>query len=372
MANISKIKKILTDTIFPHSGTDILFGGNIDLDENTLKKLVVEVVSSLPVAPADGRLVYLTTGTPGLYYRYSSTWYKVSVSTDLLFDSSGTPVSVIVRSNSNSTGGVGNLIGGYNNEGNGNYALIVGSSNVESGGYNVIGGLSNTVSALGNSVSGESNTVSGRYNKVSGKSNIVNKQNCDIAGQLCKSIWNYGRHLSSGAISTSDVAGSSQYVEAHLNVATVSDTSAEVLIDSKGDTFYLDVPSGATITFQVILTGVSASPASTSDNSVVFDFKGTIRNIEGSTSLVDSGVVFYKKETISAADYYVGVLKTDTVFGAANHYFQADTSYTSCECLVLADDTNNRLKIQVKGVSDINMNWSGIIKAVMVATNNYS
>ncbi len=123
---------------------------------------------------------------------------------------------------------------------------------------------------------------------------------------------------------------------------TVGAVSANILFDSltnpsvsgQGGSKFR-IPQGTTVHFRGLVTCANATddPATALNYGNAFSFEGVIRNLNGTTAVPAAGI------TVTTLDA------------------TASQVFTSANCLVTADDTNDTLQIAVLGIAGKTYNW---------------
>jgi hypothetical protein len=351
------IDNAYAETLYGKGTGDISIQDNIGMNAKAIVNQRFETVTSFPGTPQVTRLVYINgSGYLGWYYWSGTAWIKLTDSLDSLFSSTGSPTSVYVAGNSNSVSGNGNNLGGYNNTITGNYNSVNGNNNSCAANYSV--------------VNGQNNTITKDHSEVKGINCYANNVSGSAIGNSAATMWKHGKHQAAGFIIT-DTPGSSQSVIININGTTEDAGTTELLIDSQGTSASLVLTEDVSVDFFGRVIGVR-DEVSGKGETVVFEFKGCINNIGGTTALLGEIVYTIKQTFATEGDFYVGQAQAGGTFSANTQQLFAHTNLTSTECLITADDSNDKLKIEVKGQGTGTINWSGVIYGNVVGFGGFA
>ncbi len=235
----------------------------------------------------------------------------------------------------NEASGVDSFSSGDNNISSGINAFTSGASNTASGNYSASEGISNLSSGYASHSEGASNVSSGNYSHSEGAGNISSGIYSHSEGRFTTA--SASSTHSGGYGSTSDHFGewsrsSDQGIKGQYGImsvygVTTNATITEIFLDGTSAKF--TVASQSAYKVRIYATGIINTGANTGDMAV-FSGNGTIKNIGGTTSLLNA-IVMTQDE--------------------------ADVSMLASVVTVTADNTTDYLKVEVTGLLAENINW---------------
>lgn len=252
----------------------------------------------------------------------------------------------------------GSIIGGTTHEVSGGNSLVVGGSNVGGFGNSVVCGSNNTGSHADSLFGGTSNTVSGgslssaiicgTQNVVAGSAvlccgiqNTINTNNAIIWGKLnnvtgeasfgggnhCQVNHSFEFAMGAGLQNSTDFRQSGM-MQAIIN--TAGNTPTEILIGGAGAS-RITIENNSAYKFNIFVIAVNAgATGGTAGDVVSFSGSGTIKNIGGTTTLINAVVMTQD---------------------------DADASLVTTAVTVTADNVNDSLKIEVTGNTGETIRW---------------
>jgi hypothetical protein len=229
------------------------------------------------------------------------------------------------------------IIGGYickvyQNSGNTEDVILGGESNtIGSASYQaaqsvIVGGQQNIIGNAG--TADRSVILGGEYNE-------INHYNSVAMGRYTKTHWYGARVHASGRFGS--VSGSAQNEIIQL-MATTTAASWTLMYPANSSSYPLNLTDKHVYGFIIMLVGaVNSSEGSAEDvpgDSIIFKFEGAIKRVGATTTLLTQG------KTI----------------------LYADSNITDCDARVTADDTNERLQVEVY-MSDATsrMDWTATV-----------
>ena len=214
---------------------------------------------------------------------------------------------IVVGTNCSAAGTSSTCSGGRNNAASGSISTVGGGrNNTASGYFSTVGG-------------GYNNTASGYFSTVGGGKD-------GVASQFGQRTYSSGKFLTQGD------AQASSFV---LRGATTNATPTNLYLD--GLSIKLAVESSKMLSFVVNISGIQSDGS----NAAQFFRRGVVKNVGGTTSLVDS----------------IQTVGTDIKSAGASAW---DVTLT-------ANDTDDTLDIQVTGASATNIRWVASLDAVDMA-----
>jgi len=212
--------------------------------------------------------------------------------------------------------------GGLNNTASGDRSTIAGGSvNRATAGLSFVGGGSN------NSASGLASTVAG------GSTNRAVGDYATVPGGYHANATHYGEMAyASGYFAAAGDAQSSLYV---LRGTSISATPKELSMDNSNPTpvEYITIADGRTVAFEIQVAGRSQSGTSAG-----YLITGVIENVGGITAFIGTPTV--------------------TLLGEDDAGMDAQVS---------ANDTNDRLAVQVTGIAATNIRWVATVRTTEVS-----
>jgi hypothetical protein len=185
-------------------------------------------------------------------------------------------------------------------------------------GGTIAGGASNFIGGFGYQFQG---TVGG------GLGNVVGNRFGTVPGGAQASASRYGQMAyASGQFASSGDAQTSTYVSRAI---TTNAIQTELFLD--GQVERMLVPTNSTWSFDILITGKTAS-----GSSAVFNIRGGIKNVAGTTSLIGATDIFTRKDV---AGY---------------------------DAVAVADDVNDALVVKVIGAAGTTIRWVASVRTVEV------
>lgn len=224
--------------------------------------------------------------------------------------------------------GANSFVAGGNNTASGTNSVAVGSSNTASGTASVATGVSGTAS-------GDYSTIAGRFGLASGYSSFGVGVQCYATGRGSMALGNYGKAYIDGQVAMGAngymMGGSGGAQTSVVTLASVTTDATPVVLNAEyyntTSTSYAAVENNKAIHF---IVKIIARNSSTGDVAT-FMRDGVIKNTSGTTALVGT----------------IGTIGTD----------RSDVSMSSCVIAITADNTNDRLQVEVTGIAATTIRW---------------
>lgn len=231
---------------------------------------------------------------------------------------------------------------GQVNTASANFSQALGYSNTASGLYSTAIGNTNVASALDAFAIGDSNTASGAHSFTQGIGNTASTAGAQASGYGAISNRNYESVRSSGTLGGAGTYGQTAHVRA---LKTTTDaTKSDMLIN--GSSGLILIPADSVCNCTVKVTAIQQGGGSgTAGTIATFNAWVTIKNIGGTTALVDSPLYMDNTGVIS-------VTPASSAYDAAASTWALDLT---------PDNANDALLIQVTGEASKTIYWSATV-----------
>lgn len=226
------------------------------------------------------------------------------------------------------------------NTASGNSAVAIGRGNTASGNYSFAGGLTSTASGTYSTVIGNTSTSSG-VNSFALGMNTTAAGNYSVALGI-ETVVNRMAQTSLSARGNA-AAGYDQMTILHGTTSVSDATATNIMIGGNVERFTISNNSVVFFTGQVVAVQHSGAAGTTGD-SATWHFNGCIKNIAGTTALVDT----------------VGYQDVAFAWGAAAQRTQ-DAGAAAWTCVVSADNANDALQVQFTGEANKNIYVSCVL-----------
>jgi len=312
------------------------------------------------------------------YYNGSAWDVDVNID-DILWEPGTGSNSTTLISGGNTVSGTGALSGGSNCTSSGDYSATFGDNNITSAEGSFSVGSNNTSSALNSVTLGLTNTSSGinsvstgtanvssgdysnttnRLNTASGEASSAEGYTTIASGDFSHSGGKYAQSTrfgqwtrSSGKNNTGGSTEYSQHGEVDLYCSTTDATPEEMFLDNASERF--TIANNSAMIFEVqVLAIQDAGGAGTVGDTAAWIMNGVVKNLGGTTALVDT--VRYQDNT--------------GAWGAAAQRAQ-DAAAATWTAAITASDANDSLVITVTGEANKTIYWHSTIKFTEIKYN---